>query len=186
MPSDPSEQTGPEPAALSRRTVLRGVAVLGGAGLTGGLGGCGGGSGSPPAPAGPSAAAASSSAVTNSLPPESAAASSSAEASSAENSAAAGGQETLVAAARVPRGGGVVLAEQKVVVTQPSAGEFKAFSAICTHQNCPVTEVTKEAIVCRCHGSRFSIEDGSVTNPPARKALPAVAVKVQDGNVVRG
>ncbi|OLT09507.1 hypothetical protein BJF78_30580 [Pseudonocardia sp. CNS-139] len=36
--------------------------------------------------------------------------------------------------ADVPVGGGLVLAEQDLVITQPTAGEFKAFSATCTHQ----------------------------------------------------
>ena len=64
------------------------------------------------------------------------------------------------------------------MVTQPTAGEFKAFSSICTHQNCPVTEVT-DTITCNCHGSKFSITDGSVVNPPATQALAAKQVSVE-------
>ena len=64
------------------------------------------------------------------------------------------------------------------MVTQPTAGEFKAFSSICTHQNCPVTEVT-DTINCNCHGSRFAITDGSVINPPATQALAAKQVSVE-------
>lgn len=90
----------------------------------------------------------------------------------------------LVAAADVPVGGGVVLGEQKIVVTQPAEGEFKAFSAICTHQGCPVGEVADGTIVCPCHGSQFSVEDGSVVNGPATSPLEAIEVAVEGGQVV--
>jgi Rieske Fe-S protein len=80
-------------------------------------------------------------------------------------------------------GGGVILEDADYVITQPSKGEFKAFSKICTHQGCPVTEVTGDSIVCKCHGSRFSIEDGSVTNPPANKPLAESGTTVSGGKV---
>jgi len=41
----------------------------------------------------------------------------------------------------VPEGGGTVFADQKVVVTQPGKGDFKAFSAVCPHQGCLVDSV---------------------------------------------
>lgn len=72
----------------------------------------------------------------------------------------------LVKAADVPVGGGVVLASANVVVTQPVANEFKCFTAVCTHQHCQVGTVTDGAIVCPCHGSHFSIKDGSNTGGP--------------------
>jgi nitrite reductase/ring-hydroxylating ferredoxin subunit len=71
-----------------------------------------------------------------------------------------------VAAAKVPVGGGVVLADQQVVVTQPSKGEFKAFTAVCTHQGCTVGKVEGGHIICPCHGSEFSITDGKNTTGP--------------------
>ena len=83
----------------------------------------------------------------------------------------------------IPVGGGTVFAEQKVVVTQPTQGDFRAFSAICTHQGCPVSRVTDGSIVCPCHGSMFSIEDGSVQGGPAPSPLPKVAVQVKGGEI---
>jgi Rieske Fe-S protein len=89
----------------------------------------------------------------------------------------------LGAAADVPVGGGVIFKDQKVVVTQPAEGEFKGFSAICTHQGCPVGSVADGVIMCPCHGSEFSIEDDSVEAGPATKPLGAVEVKVKGGEI---
>jgi nitrite reductase/ring-hydroxylating ferredoxin subunit len=96
--------------------------------------------------------------------------------------AGAGGE--LVATADVPVGGGVVLDGQKIVVTQPSQGEFKAFTAICTHQGCLVGGVADNTITCPCHGSQYSAEDGSVITGPATRPLTAVDVTVKSGSVV--
>ena len=68
--------------------------------------------------------------------------------------------------------GGTVFAGQKVVVTQPVPGTFKAFSAVCTHQGCTVNKVAAETIDCPCHGSKYAIADGSVVHDPAPKPLP--------------
>ncbi len=97
----------------------------------------------------------------------------------------------LVATGDVPVDGGVILDARKIVVTQPTKGTFKAFSAVCTHQSCTVTSVEKGAVLCPCHQSAFSIADGApTTNPvtgkrgPAPTPLPEIAVTVQDGQVV--
>lgn len=87
------------------------------------------------------------------------------------------GTAALVSTRDVPVGGGVIVPGQQVVVTQPTAGEFKCFSAICTHQKCPVTRVT-EHIDCTCHGSQFSIEDGSVVKGPAKTGLAEQRIAV--------
>jgi Rieske Fe-S protein len=78
----------------------------------------------------------------------------------------------------IPVGGGRVFADAKTVITQPTAGTFKAFSSICTHAGCPVADVT-DSINCNCHGSKFSLADGSVTAGPAQSPLPAKTVTVQ-------
>ena len=91
----------------------------------------------------------------------------------------------LVPASDVPVGGGVILSDAGVVVTQPSDGEFRGFSATCTHQGCIVSGVNDGMIQCACHGSRFSIEDGGVQNGPATQPLPEVAVSLEGDQVVR-
>jgi Rieske Fe-S protein len=83
----------------------------------------------------------------------------------------------------VPVGGGVILEDADYVVTQPSEGKYKAFSKICTHQGCPVASVENGVIHCNCHGSEYSISDGSVTNPPATKPLTESKTAVFEGEV---
>jgi Rieske Fe-S protein len=83
-----------------------------------------------------------------------------------------------IKAADIPVGGGKIFSDEKIVVTQPTAGEFKAFSSICTHQGCPVTKIADGTIDCTCHGSKYSIEDGSVEDGPAPKPLPEKTVTV--------
>lgn len=92
--------------------------------------------------------------------------------------APAQGGGALASTSDIPVGGGTVFAEQDVVVTQPAAGEFRAFSATCTHQGCPVTEVTDGTINCNCHGSKFAVEDGSVVDGPADTPLPERDISV--------
>ncbi|MEU3106148.1 Rieske (2Fe-2S) protein [Streptomyces griseoflavus] len=95
----------------------------------------------------------------------------------------AAGGAPLARTADIPEGGGKVFADRKVVVTQPSAGEFKAFSATCTHQGCAVKSVADGVINCPCHNSDFSITDGSVRGGPATKPLPAVEITVSGDSI---
>ena len=92
--------------------------------------------------------------------------------------------DALASTGDIPVGGGVVLADQELVVTQPTAGQFVGFSAICTHQGCTVVGVSDGTINCNCHGSRFSIADGSVQAGPAPQPLPARNVAVEGDSIV--
>ena len=85
--------------------------------------------------------------------------------------------------ADIPVGGGQILTDQKVVVTQPTAGTFKAFTAVCTHQGCLVASVVDKMIVCPCHGSTFSIADGSVTGGPAPAPLAPAPITVSGDTI---
>jgi Rieske Fe-S protein len=100
----------------------------------------------------------------------------------AEAPAAEGGT-VLGAASGVPVGGGKIFEDQAVVVTQPTAGTFHAFSAICTHQGCTVDSVAGGTINCPCHGSKFSVTDGSVAKGPAKKPLAAKQVSADGGQL---
>jgi Rieske Fe-S protein len=146
-----------------RRTVLRGAAVAGLAGVSVPL------------------IAACSSNDTSSTPTSSAPTSAP---SSAPSSSAPAGGGVLGPAADVPVGGGAVFKDAKVVVTQPAAGQYKGFSAVCTHMGCIVATVANNTIDCPCHGSKYSVTDGSVVNGPATKPLAPVPVSMKNGNIV--
>ncbi|MFI7343051.1 Rieske (2Fe-2S) protein [Streptomyces sp. NPDC050085] len=98
-------------------------------------------------------------------------------------SAGGGGSEEIAKTSDIPEGGGKIFADAGVVVTQPKKGEFKAFTSTCTHQGCKVTKVDAGTIDCPCHGSKFSIEDGSVKHPPATQPLPEKKLKVSGDSI---
>lgn len=157
---NPRPNKPPLPAGLRRRTVL-GASVAGAVGAAGLLGACGGSDDSTDT-----------------------ADDSSASPSKAPSSAAAGG--ALVKTAEVPVNGGVIIKDKKIVVTQPTEGDFKAFTAVCTHMQCLVGQVKDGVISCPCHGSMYSAADGSVKQGPAPKPLTPVTVKVDGDEVVEG
>ena len=161
-----------------RRTVLKaaGLLTLAGGG-TAVLAACSSGETTSPSPstAASSTAASSPSAARSSSEPSKAP-------SSATKKTPSG---PSVSESSVPAGSGVIMEDADFVVTQPSTGEFKAFSKICTHQNCAVAEVT-DTIDCKCHGSKFSITDGSVVNGPASQPLAESTTTVTGGKVYVG
>jgi len=165
-----------EASGTTRRSVLRaaGAVALAGAGVAP-LTGC----------AAESTSGAPSTTPAEPATSEPASSSPTAEATSAKPSAskAQAPKGPSVATSKVSVGGGVILADADYVVTQPSKGSYKAFSKICTHQGCPVAEVRDGVIHCNCHGSEYSIKDGSVTKPPAPKPLAEAKTKVFEGEV---
>jgi Rieske Fe-S protein len=158
--------TGPDAPTSSRRAVLAGA----GAACVAALSGCtaynannGGLAGAPPAQNSPAASAASSG-------------------NGAGNGSA---PDVLASTSDVPVGGGKILTDKKIVITQPQAGTFDAFTAVCTHQGCIVTTVSGGTINCPCHGSKFSIANGSVVNGPASSPLAPVSIKVQGTSIIQ-
>ena len=152
-PSDLTDATGDAGAVVSRRTMMRGAAV-GGLALPL-LAACGGG--------------------------DDGATDSGADKPGEAGPSRAGSGPVPTSA--VPVGGGLILSDQKAVVTQPTKGEFKAFTVTCTHKQCPVAEVSDGAIICPCHGSRFSITDGSAVKGPATEPLAAKKVSVRGARI---
>lgn len=97
--------------------------------------------------------------------------------------AATDAAKEAISKATIPVGGGKIFADQKVVVTQPTSGDFKAFSAVCTHQSCVVSGVANGTINCACHGSQFDIATGAVKQGPATKPLPEKTVSVSGDGI---
>jgi Rieske Fe-S protein len=156
MPDQPAPP-GPTGDATSRRTVLRGVVAAGALGVASPLlAACGGGGSS---------------------------SSDSGSTSGGDPSAGGAGSE-LIATADVPVGGGTILTGPKVVVTQPTKDDFKAFTAVCTHLGCTVGSVSGGFIICPCHGSRYAITTGAPTpDSPAQAPLSPIDIKV-NGNEI--
>jgi Rieske Fe-S protein len=164
--------------ATTRRTVLRaaGLAALTSGGVAA-LAACSPAEEEAAAPTtSPASSAPATSAAPSSSPPT--------EPSPTPSESAEAPSGPSVATSEVPVGGGVILEDADYVITQPTAGEFKAFSKICTHMNCPVGSVEGGTINCPCHGSKYSIEDGSVVKPPAPDPLAESEVTVAGGRVV--
>lgn len=174
MPETPGFPTPP-----TRRTV---VAAASGAGLAAVLTACGSDSGSGSASDAPASDAPASDAPASDAPASDAPATSAAPSGSSTTDAHGG--TDLGKTSDIPVGGGAIYADQKVVVTQPTAGQFKGFSSVCTHQGCTLTEVADGTINCPCHGSKFKVADGSVAHGPATTPLAAKNVMVSGETVM--
>jgi Rieske Fe-S protein len=163
-----------EPQADSlatRRGMLAGVGLVG---LAGAITACGAGASSS-TPAAGSAPTTPAAGATTAAAPASAAASGAAGSAPAANA--------LATTSQIAVGSGMIFSSQQVVVTQPTAGEFKAFSAVCTHMGCIVNQVSNGTIDCPCHGSQYNITTGDVVAGPAPKPLPAKQIKVSGGSI---
>jgi Rieske Fe-S protein len=182
----------PEPRP-TRRGVLLGVSL---AGLGSALAGCSttavpygaNEAGAVPGAGGPGAGGPTAMATSGTMPSQAPAGgmagSSGSSASAAPKTSAAATGTVLGAASEVPVGGGTIYKTAKVVVTQPTRGEFKAFSAVCTHVGCIMSEVADGTIDCPCHGGQFKITNGAVVAGPPPSPLPARQIKIVNGQVV--
>lgn len=61
-------------------------------------------------------------------------------------------------------------------------GQWRAFSAICTHAGC-VVDFTGSSIYCPCHAGYFSPTNGSVVSGPPPSPLAEYGVTVQGGSL---
>jgi Rieske Fe-S protein len=154
----------------SRRALLRAAGVGGAAAAVGLTAAACGSSGSTSA--------------SSNNPPAATDTASSAAASASASSGSGGSSNALAAASDIPvQGGKILTSDGGIVITQPSSGTFKAFTAICTHQGCTVGSVSGNQIMCPCHGSIFSAKDGSVVQGPAPAPLAAKTITVTGGQI---
>ena len=95
--------------------------------------------------------------------------------------AACGSKSANVSASDVPVGSAVIV--DGFVIAQPEAGKYVAYSAVCPHQQNPITKVEGDRVKCTKHGSEFSIVDGSVLNSPAQNPLTTAQIS-QEGDTL--
>jgi Rieske Fe-S protein len=89
----------------------------------------------------------------------------------------------VVPIAGIAVGGGVIPADSGVVVTQPTAGNYKAFTSTCTHAGCTVNQVQNNQIICPCHQSVYSAETGAVLDGPAPLPLTELTATISGANI---
>ncbi len=90
----------------------------------------------------------------------------------------------IASTSEIPVGGGTIFLKDNLVVTQPAAGEFRAFSIVCTHVGCLCNTVANGTIDCPCHGSKFSIADGAVVTGPATRPLTPAPITITNGTIM--
>ncbi|HEY5482620.1 MAG TPA: Rieske (2Fe-2S) protein [Propionibacteriaceae bacterium] len=98
------------------------------------------------------------------------------------------GAGSLAKVDAIPVGGAILVTDsggKPIILAQPTAGTVVGMSAICTHLGCTVAPAGAQ-LVCPCHGSVYKAADGSNVSGPAPSPLPAVAVHVQNGEVLPG
>lgn len=92
----------------------------------------------------------------------------------------------LGAADAVPVGGAKLYREQRLLVSCPAEGQYRAFSAQCTHAGCVLDKIVANEGNCPCHGSRFDVTTGKALLGPATVPLPEVQIKAENGNLIAG
>jgi nitrite reductase/ring-hydroxylating ferredoxin subunit/uncharacterized membrane protein len=89
-------------------------------------------------------------------------------------------------AAQLPEGRPTRVVVDDTPVLLLRSGELTyAIHDRCSHRGCSLSEgeVEGDEIVCACHGSRFSLRDGSVLGGPATTAQPAFQVRENAGRL---
>ncbi|GAA1754103.1 Rieske (2Fe-2S) protein [Agromyces humatus] len=159
-----------DPTDLTRRAVLTvgSLGAFGGALVLAGCAADGSDGASPSSPSTPSPE------VTDEAPTDP---------SAAPDAPAAG--DDVAALADVPVGGSIdaTINGEAALVSQPTAGQVVAFSAVCTHQGCMVAAAGDE-FHCPCHGSIYDAATGEVITGPAINPLPEIAVAVSGDRII--
>ncbi len=66
-------------------------------------------------------------------------------------------------------------------------GKIYAVSDICTHEECTLSDgaiLEGVEVECECHGARFDVTSGEVTQEPAEEPLKTYDVSVQGDDVL--
>jgi cytochrome b6-f complex iron-sulfur subunit len=78
----------------------------------------------------------------------------------------------------------VLIEDHPVLVIRTAEGEFRAFSALCTHLQCVVGySPERNRIECPCHQGVYSVDGQNLSGPPPRP-LDEYVVTLNDGAVI--
>jgi len=70
------------------------------------------------------------------------------------------------------------------ILVQTPAGEYRAFSAVCTHLDCTVQYSAGEKLIwCACHNGRYDLTGKNISGPPPRPLEP-FTVNVRGDEIV--
>ncbi|OGD85684.1 hypothetical protein A2Z23_02470 [Candidatus Curtissbacteria bacterium RBG_16_39_7] len=81
---------------------------------------------------------------------------------------------------------GIMVGDKQIAIFRLGSDIF-VLSDVCSHAGCILSEnheIDGEEVQCACHGSRFNIRTGQVTNPPALEDLETYPVKVEGGQIL--
>ena len=103
------------------------------------------------------------------------------------NGVLANGVVTVTIAADSPlvSAGGAALVQSPAglfLVIRTAQDAFNAMTAICTHEQCTITQFASQTFTCPCHGSQYNAT-GAVVKGPAARALQRFSAAVA-GNVL--
>ena len=89
-----------------------------------------------------------------------------------------------IAATEVPVGSAVIV--DKLIIAQPTEGEFLAYSTLCPHQGSPISQVNGDTVRCPAHGSSFDIATGDPVEGPAQSGMTPAPVRHEGDKVIAG
>lgn len=95
--------------------------------------------------------------------------------------------DAIAQTSEIDVGGGVIVADEEIIITQPEEGTFVGLTSKCSHRGCDLSDVTDGTINCASacgHGSQFDLS-GAVTNGPATEPLAEVALQVDGESITR-
>jgi Rieske Fe-S protein len=97
--------------------------------------------------------------------------------------------EVRVRLSRVPAlaavGGSLVVSEARVIVLHVAPGDFRAFTNVCTHAGCGISQFVAERLRCQCHGSEFDAAGVNVAGPAPLPLARYAVTRDAGGDLVR-
>jgi Rieske Fe-S protein len=97
--------------------------------------------------------------------------------------------EIRVRLSRVPAlaavGGSLVVSEAGVIVLHVAPEDFRAFTNVCTHAGCGISQFVAERLRCQCHGSEFDVAGVNVAGPAPLPLARYAVTRDAGGDLVR-